>query len=280
MVVRVVTDSTACLPASRLADLGVDVVPLRVQMGHRIATDGVDVSSAEVARALRSKVSVSTSRPTPAEFAERFQQVLDAGASHVVSIHLSAALSGTWESAVLAAHDFPHGVVRVVDSRSTAMGLGFAVMAAAEKAMAGGSAAEVQGAATATVDATRTLFYVDTLEHLRRGGRIGTAAALFGTTLAVKPLLQLVEGQIVPLEKVRTSAKALARLVELTVRAAGARPVDLAVHHVAAADRAADVEAQLREQLSRLGESSVSELGPVIGAHLGPGVVGTVIVCR
>jgi len=280
MPVRVVTDSTACLPPERLSSLGVDVVPLRVQIGQRTATDGVDVSSAEVARALRSKVTVSTSRPTPAEFAERFQQVLDGGASHVVSVHISSALSGTWESAVLAAQDFPHGVVRVVDSRSTAMGLGFAVIAAAEKAAAGGSAAEVQGAATATVDATRTLFYVDTLEHLRRGGRIGTAAALFGTTLSVKPLLQLVEGQIVPLEKVRTSTKALARLVELTVRGAGTRPVDLAVHHVAAADRAKDVERQLREQLPRLGESSVSELGPVIGAHLGPGVVGTVLVRR
>jgi DegV family protein with EDD domain len=280
MTVRVVTDSTACLPPERLAALGVEVVPLRVMLGQRSAVDGVDVSSADVARALRSKVPVSTSRPTPAEFAEKFRQVLDGGASHVVSVHLSSALSGTWESAVLAAQDFPHGAVRVVDSRSTAMGLGFAVIAAAECARDGGSAAEVQGAATASVDSTRTLFYVDTLDHLRRGGRIGTTAALFGTTLAVKPLLQLVEGQIVPLEKVRTSAKALARLVELTVDAAGAREVDLAVHHVAAADRAAEVERQLREALPRARECSVSELGPVIGAHLGPGVVGTVVVRR
>ena len=280
MTVRVVTDSTACLPPERLASLDIDVVPLRVQIGQRTAIDGVDVSSAEVARALRSKVNVSTSRPAPAEFAAKFQEVLDTGASNVVSVHISSALSGTWESAVLAAQDFPHGVVRVVDSRNTAMGLGFAVIAAAEKAAAGGSAAEVQGAATATVDATRTLFYVDTLEHLRRGGRIGTAAALFGTTLSVKPLLQLVEGQIVPLEKVRTSSKALARLVELAVRSAGTRSVDLAVHHVAALDRAREIEKQLRDQLPRLGESSVSELGPVIGAHLGPGVVGIVLIRR
>jgi fatty acid kinase fatty acid binding subunit len=280
MTVAVVTDSTACLPPAVLDQLQIAVVPLRVTMGTRTAIDGVNVSSADVARALRSKVTVSTSRPTPAEFAAKFQEVLDGGASHVVSIHLSAALSGTWESAVLAAQGFPHGVVRVVDSRSTAMGLGFAVTAAATCAAEGGSAAEVQGAAAATVDETRTLFYVDTLEYLRRGGRIGTAAALFATTLSVKPLLQLVEGQIVALEKVRTSSKALARLVELTVRAAGSRTVDLAVHHVAAADRASAIEAQLREQIPRLGESHVSELGPVIGAHLGPGVVGTVIVRR
>jgi DegV family protein with EDD domain len=278
MKVAVVTDSTACLPADAVEQLGISVVPLRVTIGSRTAVDGVDVSSAEVARALRANVPVSTSRPAPAEFAARYQQVLDSGASHVVSIHLSSALSGTWESAVLATQDFPHGVVRVVDSRSTAMGLGFPVLAAARCAADGGSAAQVQGAATASVDATRTYFYVDTLEYLRRGGRIGAAAALFGTALSVKPLLQLVEGQIVALEKVRTASKALARLVELTVLAAGRDGVDIAVHHVAAAERAATVEAQLRDQLPRLRESRVAELGPVIGAHLGPGVVGTVIV--
>ncbi len=280
MPVAVVTDSTACLPAVTLAGLGISVVPLRVTLGSRTAIDGVNVTCSDVARALRAKVAVSTSRPAPAEFAARYQELLDSGASHIVSVHLSSALSGTWESAVLAAQDFPHGVVRVVDSRSTAMGLGFPVLAAARRAAEGGSAAEVQGAATATVDATRTYFYVDTLEYLRRGGRIGTAAALFATTLSVKPLLQLVEGQIVALEKVRTSTKALARLAELTVRAAGREQVDLAVHHVAAEERATAVAARLREQLPRLGESSVSELGPVVGAHLGPGVVGTVIVRR
>ncbi|MDT4919960.1 MAG: fatty acid kinase fatty acid binding subunit [Pseudonocardiales bacterium] len=280
MSVAVVTDSTACLPPPTVDELGISVVPLRVTLGARTAVDGVTVTSSEVARALRAKVRVSTSRPTPAEFAARYQQLLDDGSSHVVSVHLSSALSGTWESAVLAAQDFPHGSVRVVDSRSTAMGLGFAVLAAARCAADGGSAAEVQGAASSTVDATRTFFYVDTLEYLRRGGRIGTAAALFATTLSVKPLLQLVEGQIVALEKVRTSSKALARLVELTVRAAGRDDVDLAVHHVAAAERAASVEAQLRDQLPRLGELYVAELGPVISAHLGPGVVGTVVVRR
>jgi DegV family protein with EDD domain len=280
MTVSVVTDSTACLPGATVGELGISVVPLRVTLGARTEVDGVTVTSAEVARALRAKVPVSTSRPTPAEFAACYQQLLDGGASHIVSVHLSSALSGTWESAVLASQDFPHGVVRVVDSRSTAMGLGFPVLAAARRAADGGSAAEVQGAASAAVDATRTYFYVDTLEYLRRGGRIGTAAALFATTLSVKPLLQLVEGQIVGLEKVRTSSKALARLVELTVRAAGRDGVDLAIHHVAAADRAAAIETELREQIPRLADVHVAELGPVISAHLGPGVVGTVIVRR
>ena len=279
--VGVVTDSTSCLPQSELDELGISVVPLRVTLGHRTAVDdGVDVTPADVTRALREKFAVRTSRPTPDEFAAAIQKVLDQGATRVVSVHISSALSGTWESATLAAQDFPHGTVRVVDSRSTAMGLGFAVLAAARRARDGGNAAQVQGAAVATVDGTRTLFYVDTLEYLRRGGRIGNASAFFATTLSVKPLLQMVEGHIVPLEKVRTSSRAVARLIELTVRAAGNSPVALAVHHLAAAERAEQVESQLREQIPDVRDSRVAELGAVIGAHLGPGVIGIVLSRR
>jgi DegV family protein with EDD domain len=278
--VAVVTDSTASLPPGT-ADLGVRVVPLRVMVGHRQAVDdGEDVTPADVTRALLDKFAVSTSRPTPAEFASCYRAVLDDGYDHVVSVHLSAALSGTWESATLAAQDFPHGVVRVVDSRSTAMGLGFAVRAAARRAGDGGSAAEVQGAAVDVVDRTRTMFYVDTLEYLRRGGRIGRAASLLATSLSIKPLLQMVEGQIVALEKVRTASRALARLAELTAEAAGTDQVDIAVHHLAAPERASSLAESLRATVPRLEECHVAELGAVLGAHLGPGVVGTVVVRR
>jgi fatty acid kinase fatty acid binding subunit len=279
--VAVVTDSTACLPAEELARFAIRVVPLRVTLGSRTAVDdGEDVTPADVTRALREKFPVTTSRPSPAEFAAVFRELLDRGADNVVSVHLSAALSGTWESATLAAQDFPHGAVRVVDSRSTAMALGYAVLAAASRAGDGASAAEVQSAATDVVDRTRTLFSVDTLEYLRRGGRIGTAAALLATSLSVKPLLQVVEGQIVPLEKVRTTSRATARLVELTARAAGSRPVDIAVHHLAVPDRADALVTSLRSAIPDLGECRVAELGAVIGAHLGPGVLGTVVVRR
>jgi DegV family protein with EDD domain len=278
--VAVVTDSTAYLPDGVADSLGVRVVPLRVSIGTRTATDGVDVTALDVANALRDKVSVTTSRPAPSHFAAVFQECLDAGATRVVSVNLAAALSGTWESAALAAQDFEHGVVRVVDSRSTAMALGFAVMAAAQRAAAGASAAEVQGVATETVDRTRTLFYVDTLEYLRRGGRIGNAAAMLATSLSVKPLLQMVEGHIVPLEKVRTSTKAIARLVQLTADAAGDGPVDVAVHHLATVVRAEQVAAALRAAIADIGELYIAELGPVVGAHLGPGAIGTVVVRR
>ena len=275
--VAIVTDSTACLPT---ATDDVCVVPLRVHLGSRTAVDGVDVTPAEVVAALRSKVAVSTSRPSPAEFATVYRSLLDDGADHVVSIHLAAALSGTWESAVLASQDFGYGAVRVVDSRGTAAGLGYAVAAAAQAAASGASAAEVQQAATTVVDRTRTLFYVDTLEYLRRGGRIGTAAALFATSLSVKPLLHVVEGQIVALEKVRTPTRALARLVALTANAAGGGPVDVTVHHLMAEARAQTVATQLRAAIPTIGELRVSELGPVLGAHLGPGTIGTILVRR
>jgi DegV family protein with EDD domain len=258
----------------------VHIVPLRVHLGSRTLVDGVDVTPSDVVRTLKAKVPVSTSRPSPAEFAQVYRSCLDEGADHVVSIHLAAALSGTWESAVLASQDFGYGVVRVVDSRGTAAGLGFAVSAAAQAASAGASAAEVQQAATAVVDSTKTLFYVDTLEYLRRGGRIGTATALLATSLSVKPLLHMVEGHIVALEKVRTPTRALARLVSLTADAAGAGPVDVAVHHLAAEARAQAVAGQLRIALPTVRNLYVAELGPVLGAHLGPGAIGTILVRR
>jgi DegV family protein with EDD domain len=278
--VAVVTDSTAYLPPGVAEEFGLQVVPLRVTIGTRTGADGIDVTSADVTRALRERIPVATSRPSPAEFAAVYQHALAGGASNVVSVHISAALSGTWESAVLAAQDFGYGVVRVVDSRSTVMALGFAVLAAARAARSGASAASVQDAAVSTVDSTRTFFYVDTLDHLRRGGRMGTAAALLATSLSVKPLLHVLDGHIVPLEKVRTSAKAIARLIQLTVAAAGSQPADLAVHHLAAPDRAAEVATRLRAEVPALGELHTSEVGAVIGAHIGPGVLGTVVVRR
>jgi DegV family protein with EDD domain len=194
-----------------------------------------------------------------------------------VSVHLSRELSGTWDSARLAAEEFGPRV-HVVDSRSTGMGLGFAVLAAAEAAQEGTPGTEVAAAAEAVAARCRLFFSVETLDRLRRGGRIGAAAALVGTALAVKPLLHVAQGRIVPLEKVRTTARAAQRLVELAVKAAGDGPVDLAVHHLAAATRAEEVAARLRERLPHVARLLVSEVGAVIGAHVGPGLLGVVVV--
>ena len=276
----IVTDSTSYLPPGLAEEFGIQVVPLRVSIGDRIGIDCVDITPADVTKALRSKEKVSTSRPSPAEFVTAYRQALEAGASHVVSVHLSSTLSGTWESARLAAEDFGFGTVRVVDSRSTGMALGFAALAAAQAARDGANGSVAQDAAVATIDRTYTAFYVDSFEYLRRGGRVGTATALLGTSLSVKPILHISNGQIRLLEKVRTSTKALAHLLQRTVDSAGTGPVDIAVHHLDAPQRAEDLAAKLRERLPNVQSMYTSEVGAVVGAHLGPGMVAAVVVRR
>jgi DegV family protein with EDD domain len=278
--VAVVTDSTAYLPDGVADKHGIGVVPLHVVLGLRSGAEGVDVFPDEVAAALAERrVTVSTSRPTPSEFAAAYR---GCGAACVVSVHLSGALSGTADAARLAAAEVAAaGIeVRVIDAGTIAMGLGFAVIAAAEAASGGGDVDAVEQAATDGAGATRTLFYVDTLEHLRRGGRIGAAAALFGTALAVKPLLHVLDGQIAPLEKVRTASKALARLEDLAVADAGNDAVDLAVHHLAAADKADALADRLGGRIPGLVSLYVSQVGAVVGAHVGPGLLGVVVSRR
>ncbi|GAC1611518.1 MAG: DegV family protein [Mycobacteriales bacterium] len=275
--VAVVTDSTAYLPAGLAEERGIHVVPLHVVLGLRSGPEGVVVSPAEVAAALAERrVTVSTSRPTPTELAEAYRSC--AGRA-VVSLHLSGELSGTVAAARLAAAEVAaEGIeVRVVDTGTIAMGLGFSVLAAAEAAAAGQDAAAVAASASTAAACTTTLFYVDTLEHLRRGGRIGAAAALVGTALAVKPLLHMLDGRIAPLEKVRTASRALARLEALALGVAGTGPVDVAVHHLAAPANAAALASRLREQLPGLGALYVSEVGAVVGAHVGPGLLAVVV---
>jgi DegV family protein with EDD domain len=276
--VAVVTDSTAYLPQAVVEKHGIEVVPLYVVLAGRSGREGTEISPADVAAALSSRgQSVSTSRPTPGDFVAAYRHCLDVGATRIVSIHLSAHLSSTSDAARLAASQVGEHLVTVVDSRSTAMGLGFPVLAAARAATEGADAAAVAEVALDTAAATRTFFMVDTLEHLRRGGRIGSAAALLGTALAVKPVLHVRDGRVVPLEKVRTTARAINRLVQHALEVAGDLPVSVAVHHLAAADRAERLAADLRRQLPELVELHVSEIGAAIGAHVGPGAVGVVI---
>ena len=278
MSVAVVTDSTAYLPAELVADLGIEVVPLYVVLTGHSGREGLDVGSAEVARTMGGRgQQVTTSRPTPGDFVAAYRRCLSAGADRVVSVHLSRELSGTWDAARSAANQVGEHVVSVVDSGTAAMGTGFAVLAAARAAAAGAGAAEVAAAAQGTADGSSTLFVVDTLEHLRRGGRIGSATAVLGTALAVRPVLHVLDGRIVVLEKVRTTTRAVARMVQRVVDLSGDRPVSLAVHHLAAAARAEALADQLREQVPGLRELYVSELGAAIGAHVGPGALGVVV---
>jgi len=279
MTVVVVTDSTAYLPTGMAGEHGIPVIPLKVSLGQWEGRDGVDVGPAEVTEALSDPdATIGTSRPAPAEFAAKYRELLAGGATGVVSVHLSRRLSGTWEAARVAADEVDPSLVRVVDSRSTGMGLGFAVLAAAGAALAGSAGDVVEAAAAEVAARTRVFFCVDSLEHLRRGGRIGAAAAWLGSALAVKPVLHVTDGLIEPLEKVRTLARATTRLVELAERAAGQGAAQLAVHHLGAPERAKELVARLADRLPAARPCLLSEVGAVLGAHAGPGLLGVVVV--
>jgi DegV family protein with EDD domain len=282
--VALVTDSTAMLPRELAEERGIVVVPLQVVIGAKSYHEGVDEEATPetIAGALREWSPVSTSRPTPAVFLEAYERARKAGAEEVLSIHLSGEMSGTFESAQLAARDASIPV-RALDTRQLGMATGYAVLTAADVLDDGGSLEEAAGAALARSDATTSLFYVDTLEFLRRGGRIGAAAALLGSALAVKPLLEIVDGRICPREKVRTAGRALSRLEELAVAAAEDRQVDVTVAHLANPDRAEALAehlgTRLQDNLSGR-EVWVGEVGAVIGAHVGPGMVAVVVAPR
>jgi DegV family protein with EDD domain len=285
MSVAVVTDSTASLSAQSLADHAITVVPLQVVIGARSYDEsghGDSVTPQVLADALSEWTPVSTSRPNPEAILETYERLAAVEAEEIVSVHISGELSGTVESARLAARRASVPVT-VVDSRQVGMGTGYAVLAAAD-AVAGGADARTAGAAARSRAAnTTSLFYVDTLEHLRRGGRIGAAAALLGSALAVKPILRVEDGRICPFEKVRTSGKALSRLEELAVEAASDAEVDVAVAHLASPDRASDLAERLAKRLvAGLGEREVSlgEIGAVLGAHVGPGMVAVAVSRR
>jgi DegV family protein with EDD domain len=275
MSVAIVSDSTGYL-TPELSPPGLTVVPIAVVLGGVARDEGTQVSIAEVAEALRRKAPVTTSRPAPARFAEVYATLAEQGHEAIVSIHLSGAMSGTADAARLAAEDA--GVpVTVVDSRTVGTALGFAVRSAVEVAQAGGSAAEVAAAAHHRAAASRTWIVVESLDQLRRGGRIGAAQALLGNALMIKPILTLEDGMIVPLEKLRTMGRAVARMAEVAGAYADSHPADVIVQHCSSPARAAEVAATLSGALPAAEVHEV-EVGAVISAHVGLGTI-SVAVC-
>ena len=284
VTIALVTDSTAYLPFGLAEAEGIGVVPLHVIVGGRQHREGVDITAQEVAAALRDFRPVSTSRPAPQAFSDVYDGLIADGAQAIVSVHISAAMSSTVGGAEIAATTAAVPVT-VIDSRTLGMAMGYAVLSGARAARAGASAVEVADLVRRTCAASTVAFYVDTLEYLRRGGRIGKASALLGSALAIKPLLGLIDGQIVPLEKVRTSSRAIARLEEIALEAtlsppAGSFGFDLAVHHLDSADRAERLAERLQARAGDAVTVSVVELGAVVGAHVGPGTLAVACVPR
>lgn len=273
MAVVVVTDSSARLPADLVAQWDIRVVPLHVLVDGADLRDGVD----EVPADLYQRPQTSTAGASPAELAAAYRTALaDSGGDGVVAVHLSTALSSTLGAAQHAATEFG-GAVRVVDSKSAGMGTGFAALAAARAAHAGAELNEVAVQAESTASRTSAYIVVQRLDNLRRSGRIGAAASWLGTALAVKPLLRIEDGKLVLAQRVRTTSKAIAAMVEQVIDAVGERRAALAVHHVDNEAGAADVAATLTSALPGCGPPIVTGLGPVLGVHLGTGALGVVV---
>jgi len=280
MSVAIVTDSTACLHCDDAERERIAVVPLKVVIGEETYIEGCGVTGDEIAEALKAKKAVSTSRPTPDEFLEVYESLAASGAKEIVSIHLSAKVSGTLDAATVAGKRSPVPVT-VVDSTQIGLALGFAAGRAARARDAGGVASSMAAAARSAGESSTTLLYVDTLEYLRRGGRVGALGALVGSALAVKPILTIRDGTVVPLERVRTSAKAMARMEALTVAAATASEngFDIGIQHLAAQDVAEAFAEKLAAALGR-DRVPVDEISAVLGAHTGPGTVSVSLTPR
>ncbi|WP_313675337.1 DegV family protein [Mycolicibacterium sp.] len=273
MAVAVVTDSSARLPADAIAEFGIRVAPLHVLVDGTDLRDGIDAMPAD----LYQRPQVSTAGASPAELAVAYRAALTAsGGDGVVAVHLSTELSSTLGAAEHAAREFS-GLVRVVDSRSAAMGTGFVALAAASAARDGVDLDGVVAEARKAVDGVHALIVVQRLENLRRSGRIGTAASWLGTALALKPLLQMDGGKLVLAQRVRTTSKAIAAMVEQVIEVVGEGRAALAVQHVDNPSGAADLAATLTGALPGCGAPVVTDLGPVLGVHLGPGALGVVV---
>jgi DegV family protein with EDD domain len=275
--VRVITDSAADLPADVAAQLGVDMVSLTIRFGEREFTDRVDLSPAEFwARCKTSKVLPETAAPSPGAFQRSYEAARDDGCDGAIVLTLSAALSATHQSAILGTEAVPGFAVRVVDTRAVSMAQGLMVIDVAERARSGASLDDLVATAEALSPRVGVCAMLDTLEHLVKGGRVGGARALLGQMLSIKPLLELKDGLVAEAGRQRTRAKALTAICAVT---RSHEPLErLAVVHGAAPDleaflaMAADIDTEH--------PLVVSDIGPTVGTHAGPGIIGLCWVSR
>ena len=269
MTVKIVTDSSADLPAQLVEELGITVVPLYVRFGDEVYRDRVDISEDEFYQRLKTDpVHPSTIQPTPQDFANVYQKLVQE-ADGIVSIHISSKLSGTCNSALQAKEQIEKGCpIEVVDSESTTIALGLINMAAVAVAKAGGDMPQVLEEVKQAISDTHLLGLLDTLKYLLKGGRIGKASALLGSVLNVKPVLTLKGGEVVPAGQVRTRAKGIDRLFHFAQDATNIQ--DLAIAYNTTPD-----EAQaLAERTSSIFDKErikLATIGPMLGVHMGPG---------
>lgn len=277
-MIRIITDSTCEAPPQVLAHPAVSVLPLSVLFGQTALRDGIDITRDEFwARLPTSNPLPTTSQATPADFSALFEKFVAAG-DEVIALTISGKLSGTLSSALAACEGHPNWPVSVVDSKSTSIGLGLMLQEAVTRADAGATRAEIVAKLQQMREEIRIVFVLETLEYLQRGGRIGKAQAFVGTLLKFKPLLGIVDGEVVPLTRVRSRAKALETVQELLltqVPARGAR-VRIGITHAQALAEARALGGALAPRFGAA-QPFVADLGPVLGVHVGPGTIGIAV---
>ncbi len=279
MAVRIVTDSTSDIPLEQARALDIAIVPLTVFFGDQAYLDGIELDNAGFyARLQTSQVLPRTSQPSPAAFQEAYARLIEEEADAILSVHLSSKLSGTYQSACTARDSLPDELkkvpIEVIDSGTVSMGIGMPVMLAAEEAKRGLPREEIEKNLRDRLARVRVLGVLDTLEYLKRGGRIGAARALMGNMLSIKPIISIKDGIVVPLEQPRTRSKAYARIAQLVQEM---KPERLSV-----IGSSEEVCRQLAEALSTSYQGEMPEylLGAVLGTYTGPGTAGVVMLLR
>jgi len=277
-MIKIVTDSTSCLPADEIEKFDTRVVPLNVHFGEdQVFQEGVTLNNDQFYAMLAEATELpTTSQPSPGQFLDVFSELTKAG-HDVLCLVISSKLSGTYQSALDARHSLSEATIVVVDTYSTASALGLMVVTAAEMAAGGHTMDEIVARIEQMRDDMKVYFVVDTLEYLQKGGRIGAAAAFLGTLLKVKPILMLDDGVVKPLDKVRSKRKAIQRLLsELESHVSPDQPVQAIAMHTQAPEEARDLEVEVRRRFNCRRILS-GELGPVLGTHTGPGLLGAAI---
>ncbi len=276
-MIRIVTDSTGYVPADIIQTYDIVVVSLKVLFGSETYAEGTGTGSAEFWRRLaESRDFPTTSQPAAGEYRMVFDLLRQANPdTEILVLNVSSKLSGSYNAAKTAAAQLPETAITVFDSRSVALGLGLMVINAARMAAAGQTIPAIMARLEQMRRDTRIVLAVETLEYLRRGGRIGSAMALLGTLLDTKPLLAVVDGEMQPLARVRTKARAMSRLVEEMARCLPRpdQPVEAGVMHMAAEAEMVKLAAVMRDRFN-ITRLYTAELGPVVGVHVGPGAVG------
>ncbi|MBD1371391.1 DegV family protein [Hazenella sp. IB182357] len=281
--VKIFADSTADLSEQLITQLGITIIPLKVHINGETYLDGQTIHAAMFYEKLKAASELpTTSQPSPLDFAEAFKKAIHEGTKEIFSIHISSVMSGTYQSAVLAKgmieEEYPEVKIEVMDSKTVSSPLGWIVTMVGRAARDGASLAEIHALAKRVREHQRIALAIDTLVYLQKGGRIGKAASLVGSLLNIKPVISVSdEGEVTPIDKARGKNKAKNKVFELLQADIPAGPVNASIFH---SDQADEVDAMIEKlkMIYEIQDLQVTNIGPIVGTHLGPGAIGCVVV--